>query len=177
MPHKVPDAADVVDRRGARPARRAAPPPTPCYHVSMAHENPSDEALRQLLTETATIAVVGASSNPSSPSHGIMRKLLRSGYRVFPVNPNEQEVLGQKAYARLADVPEKIDLVNVFRRPEYTPAIADEAVAIGARALWLQSGIAHEDAAARAERGGLTVVMDACIAVMHSILRVPTRQA
>jgi predicted CoA-binding protein len=139
------------------------------------HTNPSDEILRQLLVDTRTIAVVGASSNPERSSHGIMAKLLRVGYRVFPVNPQETEVLGQRAYPSLAAVPEKVDLVNVFRRPEHTPAIADEAVAIGARALWLQQGIVSEDAAERAERGGLLVVMDSCIGVMHSLLRVPPK--
>jgi predicted CoA-binding protein len=139
------------------------------------HKNPSDEVLRQLLTETRTIAVVGASANPDRSSNGIMGKLLEVGYRVIPVNPNETEVLGQRAYPTLAAIPEKVDLVNVFRRPEHTPAIADEAVAIGARALWLQQGIVNQDAAERAERGGLLVVMDSCIGVMHSLLRVPPR--
>jgi predicted CoA-binding protein len=139
------------------------------------HKNPSDEVLRQLLTETRTIAVVGASANPDRSSNGIMGKLLEVGYRVIPVNPKETEVQGQRAYPTLAAIPEKVDLVNVFRRPEHTPAIADEAVAIGARALWLQQGIVNQDAAERAERGGLLVVMDSCIGVMHSLLRVPPR--
>jgi predicted CoA-binding protein len=117
--------------------------------------------------------VVGASSNPERSSHGIMAKLLRVGYRVFPVNPQETEVLGQRAYPSLAAVPEKVDLVNVFRRPEHTPAIADEAVAIGAKCLWLQSGIWNEEAAARASAAGLAVVMDECIGVAYSRLRVP----
>lgn len=138
----------------------------------MAHQNPPDEALRELLTEARTIAMIGASSDPDRPSHGIMQKLLGVGYRVIPVNPNETEVLGQKAYARLADVPEKIDLVNVFRRADFTPEHADEAVSAGAKALWLQSGIWNEEAASRALRGGLTAVMDLCIGVMHSRLRV-----
>jgi predicted CoA-binding protein len=136
------------------------------------HRNPPDTELRALLGSTRTIAVVGASSNPERSSHGVMGKLLSAGYRVIPVNPNETEVLGQRAYASLAEVPEPIDLVDVFRRAEHTPAIADEAVAVGARALWLQSGIVNEDAAARAAAGGLVVVMDACIAVVHSLLRV-----
>ena len=136
------------------------------------HANPSDDDLRQLLTEAKTVAVVGASSNPERSSHGIMRKLQSAGYRVIPVNPNETELLGEKAYARLEDIPAPVDIVNVFRRPEHTPPIADSAVAIGARALWLQSGITHEDAAARATAGGLVVVMNACIGVMHSMLRV-----
>jgi predicted CoA-binding protein len=142
----------------------------------MAHPNPSDETLRELLSSVKTIAMVGASSDPARPSHGIFQKLVRVGYRVIPVNPNEQEVLGEKAYASLADVPEPVDLVNVFRRPEYTPPLADEAAAIGAKALWLQSGISNEETATRAEAKGLTVVMDACIGVMHSLLGVAARR-
>jgi predicted CoA-binding protein len=91
------------------------------------------------------------------------------------VNPNEQEVLGQKAYASLAEVPGPVDLVNVFRRPEHTPPLADEAAAIGAKALWLQSGIVNEETATRARAKGLSVVMDSCIGVMHSVLGVPPR--
>lgn len=136
---------------------------------------PTDDAIRQLLTDTRTIAVVGASSSPDRPSHGIMRKLLSVGYHVIPVNPRETEVLGEKAYASLADIPEPVDIVNVFRRAEDTPPIAGQAVGIHAKALWLQSGIVNEEAAATAAAGGLTVVMDACIGTMHTILGVPKR--
>lgn len=101
-----------------------------------------------------------------------MKKLLAAGYRVIPVNPYEHEVLGQKAYASLAQVPVPIDIVNVFRRPEYTPAIAKQAVSVGAEALWLQSGIWNDEAASRAKAGGLVVVMDSCIGVMHALLNV-----
>src|ERR1700716_3152801 len=138
----------------------------------MAHHNPSDRELKQLLTDATTIAVVGASSNPDKASYGIMQKLQQSGYRVIPVNPRETEILGERAYPSLADVPERIDIVDVFRRAEDTPGIADEAVTIGAKALWLQTGIVNEDAAARAQAGGLTVVMDACIGATHTLLRV-----
>ena len=100
---------------------------------------------------------------------------MQLGYRVIPVNPNETEVLGQKAYPSLSSVPVAIDIVDVFRRAEYTPAIADEAVKVHAKTLWLQQGIRNEDAAARAEAGGVTVVMDACIAVEHAVLGVPAR--
>jgi predicted CoA-binding protein len=141
----------------------------------MPHHNPPDDVLRQLLTDASTIAMVGASSNPDRPSNGIMRKLQSAGYRVIPVNPNETAVLGERAYASLADVPERIDIVDVFRRAEFTPAIADQAVKIGAKALWLQSGVVNDEAAAKAEAGGLTAVMDACIGVMHSVLRVPKK--
>ena len=142
----------------------------------MAHVNPSDQDIKALLTSASTVAIVGASSNTEKASHGIMQKLQRAGYRVVPVNPRETEVLGERSYPSLGDVPERIDIVDVFRRPEDTPAIADEAVRIGAKALWLQTGIANEDAAARATAGGLMVVMDACIGAMHAMLRIPPKQ-
>src|SRR3954468_19908368 len=143
----------------------------------MAHQNPSDEQLKQILTDATTIAMVGASSNPEKASNGIMRKLQSVGYRVIPVNPRETEVLGERAYPSLIDVPERVDIVDVFRRAEDTPAIADDAVTIGAKALWLQTGIVSEDAAARAKAGGLTVVMDACIGATHILLRVARKNA
>ena len=141
----------------------------------MAHQNPSDQELKQLLTDATTIAMVGASSNPEKASYGIMQKLQRAGYRVVPVNPRETEILGEPSYPSLLDVPERVDIVDVFRRAEDAPGIADEAVTIGARALWLQSGITSEDAAARAAKGGLIVVMDTCIGATHSLLGVPKK--
>src|SRR3954451_14423205 len=141
----------------------------------MAHTNPSNAELKQLLTEATIIAMVGASSNPDKASYGIMQKLQSAGYRVIPVNPRETEVLGERAYPSLIDVPERVDIVDVFRRAEDTPGIADDAVTIGAKALWLQTGIVNEDTAARAKAGGLTVVMDACMGATHSLLRVPNK--
>lgn len=141
----------------------------------MAWQNPTDDVLRTLLTETRTIALVGASSKPDRPAHGIMQRLLAAGYHVIPITPREPEVLGQRAYPSLADVPEPIDLVNVFRRAEDTPPIAQAAVAAGPKALWLQQGIVSEEAAAIAQAGGLLVVMDLCIAVMYRVLGVPPR--
>ena len=141
----------------------------------MAHRNPTTEEIRALLTNATTIAMVGASSSPEKASHGIMKKLQRAGYHVIPINPRETEVLGEKAYASLVDVPEHVDIVDVFRRSEDTPPIADEAVKIGAKALWLQTGIANDDAAARAAAGGLMVVMDACIGATHALLRIPPK--
>ena len=138
----------------------------------MAYTNPSDAELTQLLTGANTIAMVGASSNPDKSSYGIMQKLQSVGYRVIPINPRETEVLGEQAYPSLKDVPVPIDIVDVFRRSEDTPPIADEAVAIGAKALWLQSGISNEDAATRAKADGLLVVMDQCIGATHGFLRV-----
>jgi predicted CoA-binding protein len=145
--------------------------PTVGATLLMAHRNPSDDQLKQLLAGAKTIAMVGASSNPTKPSHRIMRSLQRAGYRVIPVNPGESEILGERAYASLLDILEPVDIVDVFRRPEDTPSIADEAATKGAKALWLQEGIANEEAAARAAAAGLTVVMDACIsATRHRLL-------
>ena len=136
----------------------------------MTHTNPSDETLRKLLTTAKTIAIVGASGSPDKPSHNIMARLQRAGYKVIPVNPRETEILGEPTYATLRDIPVPIDIVDVFRRPDDTPAIADEAVAIGAKALWLQKGIASEEAAAKATAGGLAVVMDKCIGATYDAL-------
>lgn len=129
----------------------------------MPHTNPPDDELRRLLTSARRIAMVGASSKPDRPSNDVMRILLRAGFDVVPVSPKEQEVLGRRAYPTLAEVPGPVDIVDVFRRSEETPSIADEAVRIGARTLWLQLGISSDEAAARAKAGGLTVVMDRCI--------------
>ena len=139
------------------------------------HKNPSDEELKQLMAHANTIAVVGASSNPEKASYGIMQRLQHVGYNVIPVNPRATEVLGERAYSSLVDIPVPIDIVDVFRRAEDTPLIADEAVQIGAKVFWLQSGIVNEDAAARAKAGGLTVVMDSCLGTMHAMLRVPNK--
>lgn len=141
----------------------------------MALENPSERVLFELLDKTETIAVVGASSNPERPSNGIFRRLLAHGYTLIPVNPKETEVLGQKAYASLDDVPVPIDLVNVFRRSVDTPTIAEAAVRVGARALWLQSGITNDEAARIAQSAGVEVIMDRCIAVELSLLGVPAK--
>jgi predicted CoA-binding protein len=126
---------------------------------------PSDATLRSILSQTRTIAVVGLSSKPHRDSHGVARYLQRQGYKVVPVNPNEPEVLGETAYPSLLDVPTDvaIDIVDVFRKAEETPPVAEQAVRIGARVLWLQEGIVNDEARRIAEEGGLTVVMDLCI--------------
>jgi predicted CoA-binding protein len=124
---------------------------------------PSDQELRSILGEAKTIAVVGLSSKPDRDSHEVAEYLQGKGYRIIPVNPNETEVLGEKAYPSLLDVPEKVDVVDVFRRAEYTPEIAEQAVKIGARVLWLQDGIVNEDAWRIAQEGGIDVVMGVCI--------------
>jgi predicted CoA-binding protein len=109
-----------------------------------------------------TIAVVGLSSDPLRPSNGVARYMKQKGYRVVPVNPNEQEVIGEKAYAKLSDVPFDIELVDIFRRSDEAGKVVDEAIEIGAKAVWLQEGVIDKAAAARAEKAGLIVVMDRC---------------
>jgi predicted CoA-binding protein len=136
---------------------------------------PTDTELRRLLDTTQTIAMVGASSNPAKPSHEIMKGLLAAGLTVIPVNPAETEVLGQAAYGTLEEIPVPVDIVNVFRRPEQTPEIADAAVRIGAKALWLQTAIVSEEAERRAAAGGLAVVMDRCIGGTVARLRAGKR--
>lgn len=127
-------------------------------------------SIPELLRGARTIAVVGLSNKPYRPSYGVSRYLQIHGYRVIPVNPEETEVLGEKAYARLEDVPEHIDIVDVFRRPEYVPDIVESAISIGAGAVWMQEGVVHEEAAAKARQAGLTVIMDRCILKEHSRL-------
>jgi predicted CoA-binding protein len=124
-------------------------------------------SITELLDTAKTIAVVGLSSKSSRPSYGVARYLQSSGYRIIPVNPNESEVLGEKCYARLEDIPEKIDIVDIFRRSELVPEIVDAAIRIGARAIWMQEGVVNEDSAEKARRAGLTVIMDLCMAPEH----------
>ena len=133
------------------------------YLLIMTYIRPSDDELRTILGAARTIAVVGASSNVERPSYGIMEVLIAAGFRVIPVTPRESAVLGRRAYASLGDIAEPVDIVDVFRRAEDTPPIADEAVKIGAKVLWLQLGIVSDEAARRATAGGLKVVMDTCI--------------
>ena len=123
--------------------------------------------IERLVRESRTIAVVGLSADPQRPSHGVARYLRRSGMRILPVNPALTSWEGLPAYASLADVPVPVDIVDVFRRPEHVPAIARDAVAIGAGALWLQLGVLSDEGARIAAEGGLDVVMDRCLAVEH----------
>ena len=141
----------------------------------MTYAEPSKAALHELLEQSHTIAMVGASSNPERESHLIFERLLRVGYQVIPVNPRETEVLGQKAYGSLEEIPVHVDIVDVFRKAEETPAIAESAVKIGAGALWLQQGIENDEAARIASEGGLIVVMDKCLATAHTLMGVPKR--
>jgi len=123
-----------------------------------------DAAITEVLAKAKTIAVVGLSPKPYRASYGVTETLQSSGYRIIPVNPNEDEVLGEKCYARLEDIPEKIDIVDVFRRSEFVPEIVDAAIRIGARAIWMQEGVEDMASAERARRAGLFVIMDNCIA-------------
>jgi predicted CoA-binding protein len=139
----------------------------------MTFENPSREEIRRILAECKNIAVVGLSENPEKTSHMVAKAMQERGYRIIPVNPTAagKTILGETCYASLKDVPEQVDLVNVFRRSEHTPPIAREAAEVGARTLWLQLGIINEEAAAIAKEAGLNVIMDRCIKVEDSILR------
>jgi predicted CoA-binding protein len=127
----------------------------------------ADDPILDILKQAKTIAVVGLSSNPARPSHGVAAYMQRAGYRIIPVNPNEREVLGEKSYARLEDVPEKIDIVNVFRRAEEVPPVVEGAVRIGARTVWMQLGIRNAAAAEKAKAAGLSAIEDKCIMVEH----------
>jgi predicted CoA-binding protein len=140
--------------------------------------NPSDAAIASLLSSARTIAVVGASPNAARPVYGVMGYLLAAGYHVIPVNPGQvgREILGQKVYGSLADIPEPVDIVDVFRRSEAVAGIVDETLALSPvpKVVWTQFDIVDEDAAARAQEQGLAVVMDRCIKVEHHRL-VPRR--
>jgi len=123
--------------------------------------------MEQIFANCRTIAVVGLSSRKFRPSYGVAQYMQSAGYRIIPVNPGETEVLGEKAYASLEEAPEKVDIVNVFRRSEFVPPIVDAAIRIGAKVIWMQEGVEHEEAAEKARAAGLTVVMDRCILKEH----------
>jgi predicted CoA-binding protein len=123
--------------------------------------------IAELLHTSRTIAVVGLSSRKFRPSYGVSEYMQRAGYRIIPVNPNETMILGEKAYPDLDSVPERIDIVDIFRRTEFVPEIVEAAIRIGARAVWMQEGVIHEEAAARARDAGLFVAMDRCILKEH----------
>lgn len=127
----------------------------------------SNDPIAELLRNSKTIAVVGLSDNPMKPSYGVSQYMQSRGYRIIPVNPQCAEVLGEKSYASLLDVPEKIDIVDVFRRPEFVPEIVDQAIQRNVPALWLQETVVHEAAAEKARQAGIFVVMDKCILKEH----------
>jgi predicted CoA-binding protein len=126
-------------------------------------KNPDAEARCALLKKTKTIAVVGLSPNAARPSHGVAQAMQGFGFRVIPVHLAAKEILGEKVYPSLADIPESIDLVDVFRSAEFIDGVVDECLALGLKAIWIQEGIVNEAAAARAQAGGMTVIMDRCI--------------
>ena len=125
------------------------------------------DPIADLLQRAKTIAVVGLSSNPWRPSHGVTAYMQSHGYRIIPVNPRIEESLGEKAYATLSDVPEKIDIVNIFRRSEFVEVIVDEAIRLKVPAIWMQEDVIHEKAAEKARQAGIFVVMDRCILKEH----------
>jgi predicted CoA-binding protein len=133
-------------------------------------ENPSPREIEALLRSAKTIAVVGLSPNESRPSHGVAAYMQSRGYKIIPVRPGVSEVLGEKAYESLDDVPAAIDIVDVFRAPQHVPAIVDAAIRKRAKAIWLQEGVVHNQAAAKAKAAGLLVVQDRCILKAHRAL-------
>ena len=133
------------------------PPPVETF------QNPPEEQLKDLLKRVRSIAVVGLSPRPNRPSHQVAAQMQRFGYRIIPVRPAVDSVLGEKAYPSLGEVPEKVDLVDVFRAPEYVDAIVDECIATGLSAIWLQDGVVNVPAARRAREAGMIVVMDRCV--------------
>ncbi|AGA58345.1 MAG: CoA-binding protein [Thermobacillus sp.] len=136
----------------------------------MSYRHPDRETIKRILEESDTIAVVGLSDNPERTSHMVAAAMQAKGYRIVPVNPNADTILGEKCYKSLKDIPFPVDLVNVFRRSEYCADVAREAAEIGAKTLWLQLGIVSEEAAGIAEAAGMNVIMDRCIKVEDSIL-------
>jgi len=133
-----------------------------------AHAAKSQDPIQQLLTKSRTIAVVGLSSKRKRASYGVAQYLQSAGYRIIPVNPNEQEVLGEKAVARLEDIQVPVDIVEVFRKPEHVPDVVESAIRIGAKAVWMQEGVVHDAAAERARQAGLFVMMNSCLLKEHA---------
>src|SRR6267142_1251207 len=153
------------EARGQGRARGAMRVLLPGNAKVCAHAN--GDAILELLKKYKSIAVVGLSSNPMRPSCGVTEYMQGAGYRIIPVNPNETEVLGRKSYARLEDVPEKIEIVNVFRRAEEVPPVVESAMRVGAKVVWMQMGIENQESAERARAAGLVAIEDACILVEH----------
>lgn len=142
------------------------PRPAPRYNAcmaSLAHADP----IASLLKRSRTIAVVGLSNSPLRPSHGVAAYMQTQGYQIIPVNPHIDEALGEQSYASLLDVPGTIDIVNIFRRPEFVPEVVEQAIQLKVPAIWMQEGVVHEPAAARARQAGIFVVMDQCILQEH----------
>lgn len=130
---------------------------------SRQYTNPPDDEIRRILQTYRKVAVVGLSSNPGRASNGVARYLQGQGFKIIPVNPNETQVLGEKAFPDLSSIPEKFEIVDIFRKSEHVPAIVDEAVNAGAKVIWMQQGVVNHDAAIKASENGLAVVMDRCM--------------
>jgi predicted CoA-binding protein len=141
------------------------------WAVEQQHDPGPDDSYLTILRTARTVAVVGLSPNPERPSHRVARYLQEQGYRIVPVNPTVESVLGERSYPSLAEIPEPVDVVDVFRRSEEVPPLVEEALRIGAKAVWMQEGVVHEEAAAKARAAGLAVVMDRCMLKEHSRLR------
>ncbi len=133
----------------------------------MPFQNPADEMIRTILSTPQAIAVVGCSPNPERDSHRIAQLLQRKGHRVIPVNPGQREILGETCYDSLKDIPTQVDMVDIFRRSEFVAPLVDDAIAIGAKIVWMQLGVIDEEAAQKAQQAGLTVVMDRCPAIEY----------
>lgn len=138
--------------------------------VKMTWENPSNDKIKSILESARTIAVVGLSDNPERTSYQISKAMQDSGYKIIPVNPTVDEVLGEPSYDSLTDIKEKIDIINIFRRPEFLPAIAKEAAQTDCRIFWAQQGIVNEEAYEYLKERDFTVIMDLCIKVVHAVL-------
>jgi len=137
--------------------------------------NDHDRKMRDIFTSAKTIASVGLSSNPEKESYGVALYLKEQGYRIIPVNPTATEILGEKVYPNLSAIPEKVDVVQVFRKPEDVPPVVEEAIKIGAKVIWMQEGVVNYEAAQKAEEAGLQVVMDACMRATHQRLNVGSK--
>jgi len=131
-----------------------------------------EQSVKDILKTSNTIASVGLSSNPEKDSHWVATYLKNNGYRVIPVNPTADEIMGEKSYASLSEIPEKVDIVQIFRKPEDVPPVVDEAIKMGAKVVWMQEGIINEEAEQAAEEAGLFVVMDVCMRAAHQWLKV-----
>jgi hypothetical protein len=127
----------------------------------------SEKEMKEILLSAKTVASVGLSSNPAKESFGIVQYLKDQGYKIIPVNPTSTEIMGEKAYPDLSSIPDAVEVVQVFRKPEDVPPVVDEAIKIGAKVVWMQEGIVNEEAAQKAREAGLKVVMDACMRAMH----------
>ena len=141
--------------------------PMPNIHCEIPEYNPPAEEVRAILNKHKTVAVVGLSPKPERDSHKVAKYLKEQGYSIIPVNPGQREILGSKSYPSLKAIPFPIDIVDIFRRPEAIPPIVDEAIEIGAKVVWMQLGIAHNEAADKARKAGLEVVMDKCVKIEH----------